>query len=162
MDEEVAEYQERYSQNEEETTQIKQDMQQVLSYKNDLEILVEEQSQNISVTSKRVMAMEDTLRFKDSEIDKKESVLRRMTESAAETKKKLMQAEVKIRQLTQATVKDLKTKVKEKQNEINVLKEMIKSSSSSLKAKDIDIQRLNKRNQRLEKLVEINNNLNGP
>ena len=106
--------------------------------------------------------MEDTLRFKDSEIDKKESVLRRMTESAAETKKKLMQAEVKIRQLTQATVKDLKTKVKEKQNEINVLKEMIKSSSSSLKAKDIDIQRLNKRNQRLEKLVEINNNLNGP
>jgi hypothetical protein len=58
--------------------------------------------------------MEDTLRFKESEIDKKESVLRRMTESAAETKKKLMQAEVKIRQLTQATVKDLKTKVKEK------------------------------------------------
>ena len=44
--------------------------------------------------------MEDTLRFKDSEIDKKESVPRRMTESAAETKKKLMQAEVKIRQLT--------------------------------------------------------------
>ena len=90
--------------------------------------------------------MEDTLRFKDSEIDKKESLLRRMTESAAETKKKLMQAEVKIRQLTQATIKDLKTKVKEKQNEISVLKEMIKSSSNSLKAKDIDIQRLNKRN----------------
>ena len=81
-----------------------------------------------------------------------------MTESAAETKKKLMQAEVKIRQLTQATVKDLKTKVKEKQNEINVLKEMIKSSSSSLKAKDIDLQRLTKRNQRLEKMVEINKN----
>jgi hypothetical protein len=38
---------------------------------------------------------------------------------------------------------------------------MIKSSSSSLKAKDIDIQRLNKRNQRLEKMVEINNNLGG-
>lgn len=90
MDEEVSAYQERYNQNEEETSQIKQDMQQVLSYKNDLEILVEEQSQNISVTSKRVIAMEDTLRFKDSEIDKKESVLRRMTESAAETKKKLM------------------------------------------------------------------------
>jgi chromosome segregation ATPase len=122
---------------------------------------VEEQSQNISVTSKRVISMEDTLRFKESEIDKKESVLRRMTESAAETKKKLMQAEVKIRQLTQATVKDLKQKVKEKQNEINVLKEMIKSSSSSLKAKDIDIQRLNKRVQRLEKLVEINKNFDG-
>jgi len=53
-------------------------------------------------------------------------------------KKKLMQAEVKIRQLTQATVKDLKRKVKEKQNEIEVLKEMVKSTSGSLKAKDID------------------------
>lgn len=42
MDEDVAAYQERYNQNEEESAQIKQDMQQVLSYKNDLEILVEE------------------------------------------------------------------------------------------------------------------------
>ena len=72
-----------------------------------------------------------------------------------------MQAEVKIRQLTQATVKDLKLKIKDKQNEINVLKEMVKSSSQSLKAKDIDIQRLEKRNKRLEKLNEINKNLDG-
>ena len=105
--------------------------------------------------------MEESLRFKDSEIDKKDGVLRRLNESSAETKKKLMQAEVKIRQLTQATVKDLKLKIKDKQNEINVLKEMVKSSSSSLKAKDIDIQRLEKRNKRLEKLNEINKNLDG-
>jgi len=77
--------------------QIKEDMQQVLSYKNDLELLIEEQSQNIGVNSKRIVAMEDSLRFKDSEIDKKEAILRRTTESAAESKKKLMQAEVKIR-----------------------------------------------------------------
>jgi hypothetical protein len=83
--------------------------------------------------------MEESLKFKDSEIDSKDGAIRRMTESAAETKKKLMQAEVKIRQLTQATIKDLKLKVKDKQNEINVLKEMVKSSSNSLKAKDIDI-----------------------
>lgn len=80
-----------------------------------------------------------------------------MSDSTSELKKKLMQAEVKIRQLTQATVKDLKVKIKQKQNEIEVLKEMVKSSGNSLKAKDIDIQRLNKRIHRLEKLVEINN-----
>ena len=68
-----------------------------MGYKNDLEILVEEQTTNISVSSKRVISMEDSLRFKDDEIDKKDSVIRRMTESTAETKKKLMQAEVKIR-----------------------------------------------------------------
>ena len=94
-----------------------------------MELLIDEQSQNISVTSKRILAMEESLRFKDSEIDKKDGVLRRLNESAAETKKKLMQAEVKIRQLTQATIKDLKLKIKDKQNEINVLKEMVKSSS---------------------------------
>lgn len=104
-------------------------MQQILGYKNDLELLIEEQSQNISVTSKRVQAMEETLRFKDDENDKKDGIIRRMTESNAETKKKLMQAEVKIRQLTQATIKDLKLKIKGKQDEINVLKEMVKSSS---------------------------------
>jgi ribosomal protein L10 len=36
---------------------------------------------------------------------------------------------VKIRQLTQATVKDLKNKIKEKNAEIEVLKEMVKSSN---------------------------------
>lgn len=103
--------------------------------------------------------MEETLRFKDDENDKKDAIIRRMTDSNAETKKKLMQAEVKIRQLTQATIKDLKLKIKGKQDEINVLKEMVKSSSQSLKAKDIDINRLTKRNNRLEKLVDINKNL---
>ena len=52
----------------------------------------------------------------------------------------------------------MKTKIKDKQNEIGVLKEMVKSSSNSLKAKDIDIQRLEKRNKRLEKLAEVNKN----
>ena len=41
--------------------------------------------------------MEDSIRFKDSEIDKKDGVIRRLTVSEAVLKKKLMQAEVKIR-----------------------------------------------------------------
>ena len=100
--------------------------------------------------------MEDSLRLKDGQIDQKDGTIRRLTDSEAATKKKLMQAEVKIRQLTQATIKDLKAKLKQKTNEIDVLKEMVKSSSNSLKAKDIDNQRLQKRVTRLEKMVEIN------
>jgi len=38
---------------------------------------------------------------------------------------------------------------------------MVKSSANSMKAKDLDISRLNKRIQRLEKLVDINKNLDG-
>lgn len=39
---------------------------------------------------------------------------------------------------------------------------MVKSTSGSLKAKDIDNQRLQKRVDRLEKMVEINKNYDGP
>ena len=48
---------------------------------------------------------------------------------ADETKKRLMQAEVKLRQVTQTTLKDLKLKLKEKGNEVEVLKEMVKSAN---------------------------------
>jgi len=83
-------YEERYGQNEEEVTTMKQDMQSLLGYKNELELLVEEQSQNISVTSKRIVASEESLRYKENELDQKEGVLRRTIESSAEMKKKLM------------------------------------------------------------------------
>jgi hypothetical protein len=39
----------------------------------------------------------------------------------------------------------MKIKMKDQTNEIEVLKEMVKSSNKAAKAKDIDIQRLNKK-----------------
>lgn len=159
---EIIQYKERYEQNEEETMQIKADMQSIIGYKNELELLIDEQTANIAVCSKKILTLEETLRHKEQEQDKNDGLIRRMTESNNETKKKLLQAEVKIRQLTQATIKDLKLKLKERQNEVEVLKEMVKSSTNSLKAKDLDNQRLSKRIQRLEKLVEINRNFEAP
>ena len=53
-----------------------------------------------------------------------------------------MATEVKLRQVTQTTLRDLKVKMKDKQSEIEVLKEMVKSSNKQAKAKDIDISRL--------------------
>lgn len=53
--------------------------------------------------------------------------------------KKVMALEVKIKQLTQATIKDLKQQLKERQAEIEVLKEMVKAANTQLKTKDIDI-----------------------
>ena len=90
MEGEVEAYHERYEQNEAETAQVKEDMQAILSYKNELEVLVEEQSQNITVTAKRHSGLEESLRFKDDELENKEGVIRRLNESSAETKKKLL------------------------------------------------------------------------
>jgi hypothetical protein len=56
-----------------------------------------------------------------------------------EARKKVMALEVKMRQLTQATIKDLKQQLKERQAEVEVLKEMVKASNTQLKAKDLDI-----------------------
>ena len=51
----------------------------------------------------------------------------------------MIQAEVKLKQVHNTTVKDLKAQVKEKQAEVEVLKEMVKSSNLNVKAKEIDI-----------------------
>ena len=65
-----------------------------------------------------------------------------MSGGADEMKKKLSQAEMKLRQITQTTLRDMKVKAKDQLNEIEVLKEMVKSATKQAKAKDIDIQRL--------------------
>jgi hypothetical protein len=44
-------------------------------------------------------------------------------------KKKLSQAEMKLRQITQTTLRDMKLKMKEQANEVEVLKEMVKSAT---------------------------------
>ena len=145
LEDEKVSYEERYNANEAEMAQMRDDMQTLVSYKNDLEVLVDEQTQNITMTSKRAHAMEEQLRNREADMNQLEATCRRASESAAESKKKLLQAEVKIRQLTGATVKDLKMNVKQKKSEIDVLKEMVRATSNQLKTKDNDIVNLSER-----------------
>lgn len=49
----------------------------------------------------------------------------------------------------------MRSKFKDKMNEIEVLKEMVRSANKQAKAKDIDIQRLSNRIKRLEKMTEL-------
>ncbi len=69
-------------------------------------------------------------------------------ETANELKKKQTTAEVKLRQITSTTLKDMKNKLKERAAEIEVLKEMVKSANIQSKSKDIDIKKLKDRIQR--------------
>lgn len=71
-----------------------------MSYKAEIEGVVEEQTQNIEVKNKRLSMTEETLRYREQELDKKEALLRRVTQGADENKKKLAQAEMKLRQIT--------------------------------------------------------------
>jgi hypothetical protein len=58
-------------------------------------------------------------------------------------------------------LRDLKIKLKDKGQEIDVLKEMVRSANTHSKAKEIDVTRLTKKIQRLEKLIESNKGLIG-
>jgi hypothetical protein len=58
---------------------------------------VEEQTQHLENKNKRMLIIEDTIRSKDQEISNTEGNLRRQTQSLEEIKKKLTQAEVKLR-----------------------------------------------------------------
>ena len=60
---------------------------------------------------------------------------------------------------SQGDQKDLAQKLKERDSEIEVLKEMLRSSRLQLKSKDTDIQRLNIKIKRLEKTNEIRENM---
>ena len=139
----------------EECEQIKGDFLQILNFKNELEVLIEEQTQHIDIKNKKLHMLEETLRFKESELEKKDSLLRRMSTGTDDMKKRLSQAEMKLRQITSTTLRDMKVKLKDQVSEIEVLKEMVKSATKQATAKDIDIQRLTKKMQRLEKLAEL-------
>jgi hypothetical protein len=80
-----------------ETEHIKGDFLQILNFKNELEVLIEEQTQHIELKNKKLHMFEETMRFKDAELEKKDSLLRRMSGGADEMKKKLSQAEMKLR-----------------------------------------------------------------
>jgi len=86
--------------------------------------------------------LEEQRAAKDGEIENLEAQVRRQTGLADENRKKLLQAEVKLRQLTQATLKDMKAKIKDKDAEIEVLKEMVKSANLQAKTKEGDVSRL--------------------
>lgn len=79
LEEEVQLSQQREQEAAEELEQIKADFEAVISFKNELELLIEEQTQHVDQRNKRLAAVEETLRFREQELEKKEGLLRRVS-----------------------------------------------------------------------------------
>ena len=124
-------------------------MMKLLAYKNDLEVVIEEQTKMIESKNQRMYRGEEETRGKDATIANLEGALHRLQLMNEDSRKKMLTAEIKIKNLTHATIKDFKTQLKERTAEVEVLKEMVKSSNNHAKAKDIDIIRLSKKLERL-------------
>lgn len=78
MKKENTEYQQRADSSEAEMEAMKQDLQQVIIYKNEIEQLMEEQTQIIENNNRKIFMIEEAMRFKDGEIEKKDSMVKRV------------------------------------------------------------------------------------
>lgn len=94
-----------------------------------MEVLIEEQTAHLDQKNKKMVKQEVEIRGLEASLETLQQQVRRTTLENDENRKKLMQAEVRIKQLTMATLKDLKSKIREKDAEIDVLKEMVKSAN---------------------------------
>ena len=68
LEEENTALKQRFNQNEVLVASVKKDCQTILHYKNDLEVLIEEQTQHLENKNKRLLVLEDSERTRDSEI----------------------------------------------------------------------------------------------
>ena len=109
--------------------QMKEEIDALLDFKNELEILIDSQNEQIMKRNQKNKHLEELLVTREEELEKKDRLLKRITSSADETKKKLMTAEQKLKHLSANVLKDLRNTLREKENELQVLKDMLKSST---------------------------------
>lgn len=88
---------------------------------------------------------------KDAEIENKARVLERMMQANEDLKKENQKISLKLRQIQTTQIKDLQKRMRDKDSEIEVLKEMLRSSQLQSKSKDNEIQRLQKKINRMTK-----------
>ena len=69
---------------------LKGDFQQILNYKNDLELLIEDQTQQMEQKNKKIFSFEDVESRHAHEVEQLESRLRVATQQGDESKKKLL------------------------------------------------------------------------
>jgi DNA repair exonuclease SbcCD ATPase subunit len=132
---------------------MKKDMQKLIEFKNELESLVEQQNTEINRKAQELAIIQRDLKSRDKQI-------LHMSEYISELEKQLKNEEIKIRQnqvkfkkLKQDKVVEMNKKLRDQQNQIEILKQMVSSSKKEMKSK---VHNINKMKQRLNSLEKIN------
>jgi len=86
----------------------------LLEFKNEMESLMEQLKTKLERKKAKEKYLKETMQFRDSELQKKEVVLRKMTGTAEEAQRQLKLTQLKLRQLQHTTLKDLERKVQQK------------------------------------------------
>lgn len=132
---------------------MKKDMQKLIEFKNELESLVEQQNAEINRKAEELSVMQRDLKSRDKQIHHMSDYISELEKQLKNDEIKLRQNQVKFKKLKQDKVVEMNKKLRDQQNQIEILKQMVSSSKKEVKSK---VHNINKMKQRLNSLEKIN------
>ena len=145
----------KFGDQDEQIAQMHEDMQRLLEFKNELELLIEEQNKNIEKKQLKINDLIDEISVKNVDTEKLNLYIKNLEKQVKETKTKYNQVNSSYNRLKQGKIAELQKKIKDLNSEIDVLKEMIKSSKMEVRTKEISLQKFHKRIASLERISKI-------
>eukprot|EP00347_Sterkiella_histriomuscorum_P021852 403332543 len=131
--------------------EMKSQIKQLTSEKDDIDKEHQKKKQKLNLLQQQVTVFEEERHKKDAEIENKSKVLERMISANEDLKKENQKLGLKLRQIQTTQIKDMQKKLRDKDSELEVLKEMIRSAQLQNKGKDNEIQRMQKKINRMIK-----------
>ena len=152
---------EKLRHSEELIAQMKDDFASLLEFKNELEALLGEQGNELKSKKTKNKIIAESLQQREHEINGREHTFNQMKKELEEARAKARSFENKLRSLKQNRVAELTKKVKDQTSEIDVLKEMLRSSNKQIKVRETDNHRLKKKVDSLERISNIRSKVGG-
>eukprot|EP00347_Sterkiella_histriomuscorum_P024189 403332000 len=126
LDQQKQNYEENLKTSNEEKSQMQQDLESLISYKQEMDKLVDQMNTKLERKRAKGKYMKETIEFREQELDKKELVLRKVSQSAEDAQKQLKLTSLKLRQIEQTKLKDLKRQIIQQESLINDLNAKLK------------------------------------
>ena len=139
----------------EQIVQMHEDMQRLLDFKNELEALIEEQNKDIEEKSEKINAAMNEVNIYKNEAEKNDNYIKNIEKQLKDYKIKVNSVTSKLNRLKGGKIAELQKKNRDLSSELEMLKEMMKSSKNELRSKDISIKKFKKRLTSLEKISKI-------
>jgi len=138
---------------------MKKDMQKLIEFKNELEILVDQQNTEIGRKSEEMGQLQKELKTHVNQIAHMNEYILDLEKQAKSDEHKFRQAEVRLKKMKKGGNVEMTKKIRDQQNQINILKDMVSGSKKELKTKVINIDKMKKRLNSLEKIGQIHYSL---
>lgn len=134
---------------------MKKDMQKLIEFKNELEVLVEQQNTELERKNQDFGLMQKEFKNKDKQISHMNEYIGELEKQIKGQEHLLLKKETKFKQLKQDKMVEATKRIRDQQNEIDLLKQMISGSKKEIKAKVHNISTLKKRVGSLEKINHL-------